>query len=316
MQQEEVETLKLLNPMLATALAIAFPSTWERIKVRSVGQRRIPSRSLGLDGPPDEYGEEYALDCPFCGDTRCRMRVNHTLDPMHYTHRWCCYNESCHRNAGFRLQLSQALMRVWTTAKAQVRAGIAPPVFLDPAPSDRVSEEPGAGAAMPDDFLQLDQLEPGHPARQYVESRGFDPDYLASNWLVGYSVCSSFPSPGFHDRLVIPFFNRANSPDSPVKPLGWQARSIFVVPNNSSNCAAGGNSPKYLSMAGMHKSRLLYSSPAGIAPSEQLIVVEGATDAWRCGEDAVAILGKQASPEQKRLIITASHATGWITTGR
>lgn len=299
--QNDVATHPVLNPTLLTALTIAFPTGWERLRVQNRGQRRRYSRCLGMDGPPEEYGQEFHLDCPFCGDQHGRMRVNHTYDPLHAPHRWYCFNESCHLKPELRQRLSDLLIQAWRGAKSAVSEGGLLLTLLSNAEHDAECTDSGVGVLMPDNYLPLDQLPHDHHARLYLESRGFDPDHLSLNWLVGYSVGSSRPSPGFRDRLVIPFFS-CGTVSVPVL-VGWQARSVFVSPNK---CDADPHS-KYLTMAGMPKSRLLYSSPAGILHSDRVVVTEGVTDAWRCGEDAVAVFGKMASARQVQLIIEAAR---------
>jgi DNA primase len=53
----------------------------------------------------------------------------------------------------------------------------------------------------------------------------------------------------------------------------------------------------------MKKSRLLYGLPAALNTAGPVVVVEGVTDVWRLGTNAVAIFGKTLSMNQRDLIL-------------
>ena len=59
---------------------------------------------------------------------------------------------------------------------------------------------------------------------------------------------------------------------------------------------------KYLSAAGMAKSKLLYGLPQASYSRGPLVIVEGASDVWRLRTNALALLGKSLSDTQRSLI--------------
>jgi DNA primase len=64
-----------------------------------------------------------------------------------------------------------------------------------------------------------------------------------------------------------------------------------------------GDEPKYYTANGMKKSHALYGLHR-VSAEGPVVIVEGPTDVWRVGENAVALFGKTASREQIHLIQT------------
>lgn len=284
-----------LNPILLSALALVFPGQWEQLRITHLGQRPVRKKGpLGHTLPPEEYGEQYVMNCPFCRDSRGRMRIFHTYDPGHSAHHWFCFNENCQKNPEFRTYLADQLRNSWPAAKQQLIHGQLPPELLQfvQVTGDSTDITP----QLPEGMVDLLSLPPGHPAREYVAQRQFDEVSLSRGWGIGYSEHSGVPAPRFHQRIVIPFYG-PSSEGSRVELKGWQARSLNSAPSE----------PKYLTMAGMRKSHLLYTHPQGIFLSNQLIIAEGVTDVWRLGADAIGLLGKQASAHQIKLIVEAAR---------
>jgi|GEM_PF-854622 len=284
-----------LNPILLSALALVFPDQREQLHITHLGQRPVRKKGpLGHTLPPEEYGEQYVMNCPFCGDSRGRMRISHTYDPGHSAHHWFCFNEDCQKYPEFRAYLADQLRKTWLAAKQQLVHGQLPPELLQfvQVTGDSTDITP----QLPEGMVDLWSLPPGHPAREYVAQRQFDEVSLSRDWGIGYSEHSGVPAPRFHQRIVIPFHG-PSSDGSRVELMGWQSRSLNNAPSE----------PKYLTMAGMRKSHLLYTHPQGIYPSERLIIAEGVTDVWRLGADAIGLLGKQASAHQIKLIVEAAR---------
>jgi DNA primase len=75
--------------------------------------------------------------------------------------------------------------------------------------------------------------------------------------------------------------------------VGWQARVVGQ---------AEGDTPKYLSCAGMQKSRLLYGYGSAVRSRGPVVVCEGPTDVWRLGRHGVALFGKSLSLFQRELL--------------
>lgn len=226
-------------------------------------------------------GEYYRIKCPFCNDNRYRLWINHRWgirDSQTGTcNRWLaiCYNENCLAIERNRVDLIDWLTWYGREARAQrveIRPGRTEPV--------------GRPIPLPRDFIQLDDLDSDHPVCEYVRSRGFDPEILASDWGVGFSR-ETF---GVDRRLVIPIYRIENGE---IVCWGWQSRAIDA--DEEKRC-------KYFTAPGLKRSQLLYGIERVDQGTGPVLICEGVTDVWRAGENAVALLGKYASSDQVRLI--------------
>jgi hypothetical protein len=188
-----------------------------------------------------------------------------------------CYNEDCLRTHERRLALYNMLFDDCYNPKADIlRPGKAPSLVPDHIESP--------GHCYPLDYIAANF--PDDPPCEYLRSRGFDPAWLGQTFKI--SVCSE-PNPKFWQlagRIIIPIYMDG-------KLRGWQARYVGEPPDKQT--------PKYFSMPGMKKTQLLYNYdiarkfPFGV-------LVEGPTDVWRVGPEAVALFGKHISVMQKQLI--------------
>lgn len=223
------------------------------------------------------FGEYYRINCPFCGDLRQRLWINHQwgrLDPetdskqLYLAH---CFNENC---------LKEDCNRNWLYADVFSDFATGDDVVL---PGKRSSVISGRECVWPGDMRLLTQLPDDHPANVYLRNRGFDPDYLGRKLNVS-CVLDALPDlqPAL-GRILIPFYMHG-------KAVGWTARSI-------------GNrigEPKYWTMPGMKKSQILYNYDMA-KQFQTVCICEGPTDVWRVGPSAVALSGKTMSEHQKQL---------------
>jgi hypothetical protein len=236
-------------------------------------------------------GEYYRVCCPFCNDRRYRLYVNHMYgvrDPQtgyRNRHLAICFNENCLADPDNRRELKRYTIRYH-------RAAGMGRTMLAPAGSTRGvrRHEPCPGydssrpIPLPGDFVPLHCVDRRHEVRRYLEGRGFDPDSLGRAWGVG---CSD--AYGSHP-LMFPV--RAETCGEWVT-WGWQARRIRD---------GAGIEVKYLTSKGLKKSRFLYGAEGVTTSGGPVLVVEGPVDVWRAGRDAVALLGKDASETQVRLL--------------
>jgi hypothetical protein len=228
-------------------------------------------------------GEYYKVSCIFCNDTRHRLWINHrwgVRDPKTGSrHRWAakCFNEDCLAREENRVDLIRRVNRYDREAEAG-RVRVLPGRMIDP----------GRPKPLPRDFVRLDALKRGHPARRYVKGRGFAPDLIADRWGVGYSDHGPFPGAGV-GRLVIPICREV---DGKTKVWGWQARTLGEFENL----------PKYFTVPDLKKSALLYGAERVEAGTGPVAVCEGPIDVWRFDRDAVSLLGKSASEHQVGLL--------------
>jgi hypothetical protein len=138
-------------------------------------------------------------------------------------------------------------------------------------------------------------------ATQYLSGRGFDCEEISFRWNVVYCQSSPESSPQITNRLVIPIYAYRKSVFTQVPEVylaGWQAREVNT--GHATSC-------KYLSMKGLRKNQLLYGTSQAVATTGPLIIVEGPTDVWRLGTNAVATFGKTISSQQVALLNQHFH---------
>jgi hypothetical protein len=264
--------------------------------LRQFGEVRITSPGARLEATYQEMpdgrvrmqvisaGEYLRINCPYCNDTRFRLWINHRWglkDPHTGTrNRWLaiCYNEDCLAAEANRQDLISRTSwyhREAGAGRVKIAVGRAEPV--------------GRPIPLPGDYVPLDELKRGHHARRYLRDRGYNPDTLARDWSIGFSreACCLSRRAG---RLLIPLYRIEKG-----KPVcwGWQARAID--PDDEQRA-------KYFTAPGLKKSQLLYGLERVDAGTGPILICEGATDVWRAGKNAVALLGKNASTEQVCLI--------------
>ncbi|MGD0461600.1 MAG: hypothetical protein ABSB74_03835 [Tepidisphaeraceae bacterium] len=304
-----------LNPILLARLKQVF----RRVRVSNPGchmiagyQRDLRTGRLRMEIV--DWGEGYYVDCPFCGDGRQRLALNHRWgvrdsrtndDNLHLCR---CFNENCLSTRERQKQLHTMVFPdgVWggrihdfELPQAKLSAPEPPPVIVMP---------PG---------VPLDDLPPEHPAKLYLERRRFSPRLLARAYGVLYVESCESCRPKLYDRIAFPIYqpaslkledpgqvinNRSNSdiPETSHNPgenilSGWQARIVGDLPFV--------RGPKYLSAEGMQKSQLLYGLTTAIQTSGPVVLCEGPSDKWRIGRPAVALLGKSISGAQVELIL-------------
>lgn len=253
----------------------------------------------GTNGKPrltvSSSGEYDVLACPFCHDTRGKLYVNHrwgVTDAMTRTRNlWLatCFLSGCMRTWENQKELFELVEEYAVAAGA---GAVRVPAVAETAPElTRYS--------LPDDFVPLTDSSPRHVARRYVRDRGFDAKELVRNWGVGYSTEVYRGTPG---RLVIPiraYFGEDGS-SALGDPEGWDCVGYLGRVLGE----ASKNTPKYLTTQRTPKSRILYGLERVSPGTGPLVLVEGPTDVWRAGPGAVAVLGKDVSDAQCKLLRT------------
>jgi hypothetical protein len=233
-------------------------------------------------------GETYRVNCPFCGDRRHRLWINYLwgkFDPVTQSRNlWLCicYNETqCLKDPINRNRLYNIIFSDEFFSEEDNKI-----LFdyneLNNTTPEFILEE----AQLPGEVINITKLPDTHLACSYLLSRNFDPNILGEK--LGLSYCySAFPQYKLaQDRLIIPIYMNN-------KFVGWQARYLgdkvfkFI--------------PKYWTMPGLRKSQVLYNFD--VARSFPfVVVVEGVSDVWRFGPEAVSALGHELSSVQKNLL--------------
>lgn len=223
-------------------------------------------------------GEYYRVACPFCGESRKRLYINHN-----YVNRpgmAICFNETAclsgPQNHVNRESLRKIILEYQDPSRFVV---FNPPTISEDDGTLREVGYPGNGR-----LLELVSEE--HPAVRYLRSRGFDPVELSKVYGVG--LVERAGDANLVGRILVPIHMDG-------KMVGWQGR----YPDDLDWKATGIR--KYWNLPGMKKSRMLYGYDR--ARSYQFcVVVEGVTDVWRIGPPAVCILGSSLNYNQRRLI--------------
>lgn len=243
------------------------------------------------------WGEQYLVNCPFCGDTRQRLAISYrygVVDRVANTRNYSaayCPNEQCLKNPRNRDLLRNMLA---IPVGQQIRQQVFEP---QSAPElDQSSEL--REVAPPEGIISIGELPASHPAVQYLKQRRFDAHEIGQKWGTCYCAWSENPRPAIRDALVIPIHmpqNTSNCAPEGQGPVvaGWQARRLAPFPGE----------PKYLSAAGVQIKRLLYGLPFALSSGGPIILCEGVFDVWRIGYGAVALFGKTLSSQQRTLIL-------------
>jgi len=242
---------------------------------------------------PGSGGEEYRVNCPFCGDTRFRLHIGHrvnTADPAtgarFGVNLACCFNDGCDLNADAPPE--------WRRARCeQLRDMLKPYIArgMNLRTTRAIAAHKPREMCLPAVHQPLHELPAHHPAMQYLTRRGFDPAILASESELYY--CAHDRNPFVSGRIIIPI--RMGG-----KLVGSQARVV---------AEPVADEPKYYTAPGTPKSRVLYNYDHA---KETMfgVIVEGPADAWKVGPQAVAILGSSLSQTQLGLIGSAWGSTG------
>jgi hypothetical protein len=236
------------------------------------GRKRLHVRS------PGEY---YCVNCPFCNDTRQRLSINHMWGYLHPEtkdrHLWLCHchNEGCIKSYDRQKVLYNEVFSDFHHEDRDVVLTGNRPTSLAPTKAD-----------WPGLMVLIKDLAPSHPARKYLEGRGYDAQWLSD--VMDVRLCLEhfdrfYMAAG---RIIIPVYMEGEL-------VGWQARHVGDPRDKEV--------PKYWSMPGWKKTQCLYNFD-NAKKHEHVVVCEGPTDVWSVGDDAVALFGKTASTTQLDLI--------------
>jgi hypothetical protein len=232
-------------------------------------------------------GEEYRVCCPFCGDARHHLYVNHawgrydSRTRSSNKHLFHCFRCECETDPDERTQFQLMV----DAALRSVQHFPSPPLLAPPPPA--------APMALPANLIPVADLPTDHPAARYLRDRGFDLVELSARWGVSYCPIYWKADPAAANRIIIPIYHPDPAGGDPIL-AGWQARYVGAPPPGVE---------RYLSATGMKRSRVIYNLPAAVATRGPVVVVEGPADVWRLGAGAVALLGKSATREQRDLFV-------------
>ena len=232
-------------------------------------------------------GEAYRLSCPYCGDTKGRLYVNHCWmqwdndamrsadDMIRCFNETNCFGNQDNRSKFYSLVYSNSL---WLGEKGIVQSNqeeVKPP---EPEP--------------PGTVVRLSEMSENQPCVAYLKGRGYSIKTLEDWWNIGYVTSVKWGHhPDCLNRIYIPMSYKGEL-------VGYQCRYIGDR-EWTAEC------PKYRTMRRMPRGRYLYNYDVAIR-GRVLVVVEGPTSAWMTGPRSTALWSKSISKDQVNLI-----RTGW-----
>ena len=269
----------MLNEGLHNQLARVFGS----VVIHNEGEplRYIQGeRSYEVIGLPRSYlhiespCEYYAVCCPFCGDTRNRLWLNHrwntTVGGKSVKYMVMCYNENCEEMDGFRARLEEMIspdsIETFIQAPEEVQRTIS-------------YQYPGTTIELPD-------LPDNHPIIAYLrDERRFNIQYLNDVWGDRWIDESGHKLIGENNKLVIPYFDPFLGEELM---MGWQSRWYDTYRANATPTRK--KTPKYITQG--KKSRAVYNLHR-VRRTGTVFICEGVFDAMRIGpEFGLCVFGK------------------------
>ena len=262
------------------------------------------------------WGEVLGCDCPVCGDERGRLCVSHASlcrvklksGEAEFGLNAHCFNESCEstRREEFRRKVLFALRDLLGS----------PLPYLDGASAEISTDGYGsqsgerrrrveAAPHVPRPAWPIVSPDAPPAAVAYLESRGYDPEWLYANFKVLASREGSAYKLGeevkslWDTRVIAPIYQSGGL-------VGWQGRAVAQ------------SRQKYIFPIGCAKSNWLYNKDFAKFRSA-VMVTEGVTNVWSfasvCDEDAessVATFGKKLSDTQ---LLSMKRLWGWDGAG-
>lgn len=274
----------MLNPELFKALKrvnkgvdpkISNPGVRHSFRVTKEGEK---TRLHGA-------GEQYAINCPVCGENRFRLYVHYMFGQRHHVPNYnrpgdellgLAYCQNCQK----RVRLQGYLEGFYTPADPRTAETIA---ALSGTLKTASVGCPPMGSTKP-----LESLPESHPAVKYLAERGFNTRYLGE-------TCKAVLIEGHHDpimnrlaagRIGFPFFVKGEL-------AAWQARSPFDLPKGKKW------PPKWWFPGGIQKVPWNLDVAAQF---EVVVICEGILSAANAGPAAIAICGNSITSASLALI--------------
>ena len=292
------------NPKLYHAMKQIFGETPKIINegepchlVNVYAEYSFTPRIQELNTKCTQGGEQYAVNCPFCGDTRQRLYVSHMWDTefvqnnvrYHCSDRLLrCFNEECVADPENRQKIINSL-------REAIGAMVEIPEEEMGGSEVYQGNELANQCLYPAEAKNLDDPYTPKEVLMYIQERGFDPKDLQEHWGVQWLVRYGKFS---HPILVIPVIQNGEF-------WFWQGRLVpidgHVDGEVERDPSTGKVFPKYYFPHGVKKAWALYNLDKA-RTHDTLFLVEGVTDAWALGQSAVARFGKSLSSAQVQLL--------------
>jgi len=235
-------------------------------------------------------GEQYRVDCPFCGDTKAHLYISHMwgsktqVSGRTYeagTGLARCWRRNC---------LSVPKNREWFRTRLLRALGSVTEVIMTGVEQDITESADMAAVALPVGCVPVESADANKRVIEWLLQRNFSVELLARYRVYVGAVQFSRGSEPL-DCAVFPLLRNDRC-------IGWQARAI----DYTKECSY----PKYYNNTGFRKSWLLYNMDSA-TEGPFVVVFEGVTDVLRLDGPGVAIFGKTASRYQERLLAMVGH---------
>jgi hypothetical protein len=263
-------------------------NTFKNVRIGNPGEKQVRKKTTDiLTGRKltkiDNWGEYYAVCCPFCNDTRFRCLISHrygTLDEDNHkqSRLVVCFNGGCSLSlkdpkSYDKLEDMLTGHKLYDLAKATVKEG-------------RAVDVDAIRMNWPGEVVRVDKLPLDHPAVTYLQSRDYDVVRLGRYYNIHFCTASSKTL--CVDRIIIPIYHNK-------KMVGWQARAIYDTDWKLSNA------PKYFTAPGTPKRNIIYNF-GNMLRCKTAVIVEGVTSVWRGGDNFGSVLGPSLSSQQLAMI--------------
>lgn len=231
-------------------------------------------------------GEYYRVSCPYCGDSRKRLWINHlwgVQDNVTNSKNLglaICFNEDCLKEEGKVSHLYERILG-WKNVNQR---GITSSDIVQGEIEDVVL----TAVELPGLTIPINKLPSTSLAVNYLRKRGYDIQELANTYDISYCIDAKTEYSTAHNRIVIPIYMNDML-------VGWQCRMV------TDKLEINKKVLKYYSRPGMPRRLMLYNYDTA-KRYPYVIVCEGPTDVWRVGDHSVAAFGKHLSQAQLQLL--------------
>lgn len=225
-------------------------------------------------------GEQYAIDCPFCGDKRCRLYVSHVFGMS-------SPDEDAERGKITSLAFCQNEQKVKQELFGYMQDKGSIYSEYDLVRIDKPEEEESQVISM-GETIPLHMVQPTHEVHKYLAGRGLDSQDLGRNYHVSLSI--SHPDEMVHrmvsGRMIFPFY-------VDHKVAAWQARL-------TRNLNPGEKyPPKWYFPPGLKKTFWNFDQAKNF---DVAILAEGILSAINFGPAGMSVGGKTLTYRMKRLL--------------